>query len=285
MKDFLIKNSLVDCKVLHQHNSSYSSLKKKYNTSPSGICGYVACAVATYLNDMIPSTIMDINEFIDICINLNNDKVILSYVEEVMSFIQNNRINNITKNYEKYKPSTGWANNWLQGWVSNYEISDYMKSLKKSNIYFYRFNQIRDIKTIQSDADRGDPIGFFELDRLKEEYDMNLYEKNKDFNFIQSPDGSLLSLNEWIVIHNNNSKPKPKIFIIDCVGHYTAGANITIKVNNEFQNKLILFDSLWSQDDFLILELEDQFSIENFFYKPRYESISKEIYNNVFTNI
>ena len=59
------------------------------------------------------------------------------------------RLNYILKKVEKNKPKNGWRNDWIKGWISNYEISDYMKNFKYPNLYFFRFNQIRDIKNIE----------------------------------------------------------------------------------------------------------------------------------------
>ena len=290
MKLFIESNNLIDCKVLHQHSILYNTLVKKYNTNSTSICGYVACAVATYLCEKIKNTkFTKIDEFIEICIKLNDPEEILPYVEKTMKFIQNFRNDVIGTKYESNKPKTGWYKGWVQGWVSNYEISEYMKLIKIPSLYFYRWNQIRDIENIKKDMNRGDPIGHFEFDRIKEEYDLNLYFQNPDFNFIESCNGSLLSIDEWKKTNKNDSESEsdsshtPKVFIVDCVGHFTACATIRIKENFKESKKLIMFNSLWDQSIFsLECDDEDQFCTENYFHGPRYLTISKSIYDLAF---
>jgi len=295
MKEFLEVNTLIDCKVPHQHSEVFKSLKEKYNTNSTGICGYVACAVARYLCDNIKSSYYDnIDDFINLCVKINDDIEILSYVEDAMKFIQTQRTEVIGKNYQNKMPENGWVNNWMQGWVSNYEISDYMNIIKHPNLFFFRWNQIRDIQNIEKDMKRGDPVGFFEFDRIKEEYALNLYESDPDFCFIESLGNSLLTLDKWKEtfrqeistsdIENGNKntiKITPKVFIVDCVGHYTAAITLTIKYRFKTLNKLIMFNSLWEENIFS-LECNDLFCIENYFHGPRYEAISKTIYDNVF---
>ncbi len=154
-----------------------------------------------------------------------------------MSKIQYNRM----KIMSLYKePEQGWNKEWITGWMSNYEISDWMKDEKNENIHFFRFNQICDIDNIIICKNNHDPIAYYEIDRMEEEF--NLYNGDPDFYFIESCYGLLEKIEDW----KKNFKQDTVFMITDVRGHFVVCLKTFIKYDYNVKNSVIMFNSLWN---------------------------------------
>ncbi|CAD8058399.1 unnamed protein product [Paramecium primaurelia] len=111
--------------VYDQFSETFNSLIKTYSTADH-ICAYTASANIRILQQY------GIQEGL---IKLKDMNFVKNFVEDMMKYVFQSRLS-----YAKQK----WNNNiqkikeYCRDWVANYELSDYMKTLKLENVYIFR---------------------------------------------------------------------------------------------------------------------------------------------------
>ncbi|CAD8165149.1 unnamed protein product [Paramecium octaurelia] len=142
--------------LYNQYSSEFEDLIEKFTTTQS-ICGFTSVANAIALKQIGPSI-----GYIQAIQHLKkNSQLRRKYVQDAMIFIQNSR--------RKYIQQSQWLSSnekegkkYLNDWVANFEISDYLREKKLENIFF-----IRNIAYDHPEA--MEKLQFEEKDRIVEE--------------------------------------------------------------------------------------------------------------------
>jgi len=210
-----------EVKVLDQFGPAYNKSISKYNT-PAAICGYVSVANAYYIAsqlDQLPyeCTVADVDNILK---DLNNAQLIVSNVEKVMQFIQDDRRDYIHKYQHEFK-SVEDEKKYMLDWVANYEIGDWLTTHFSKQVHFFRH--------LHKSVEPGTPVDHEEERRLPEEEPF-LPRKY----VLQSQDGSeksprsVMRIGEDFVQYHKGQQLNP-VFIVDVIGHFVVGKPLLLK--------------------------------------------------------
>jgi thioredoxin-related protein len=202
--------------IFDQWSSDCFELIKQYQT-PTAICGYLAISFAYLISEKPHTTVEEIEKLTLHIANSKNE--ILKKVEKVMKFIHNDR-SNYTQEFKKDFKSEKEIKNYMQDWVANYEISDFMRKNQNEEIFFLR--------NIERDLDS--QVKHEELKRISEEVPF----KDELFFIEECIGNQFKNPKEWKVPEGS------PIFIIDLGGHF----GVLLKYSKENEQGLVLINTM-----------------------------------------
>ena len=256
--------SIREIKILDQFGDDYKELKKEFRTAEWGICGYIVCAVAQLLSEHINKKILEKEEIDALLESLHDPATFLPYARQAMEFIQSRRITF----KETHQPvSSPWMADYEMNWVSNIEISDYIKELNNHNVHFIRFNQVWEREQMEGAMHAGDPLSLYELHRLDEELLVLKIPSDQEEYFIErSSPNMLLTTDEWR-LNAHLEGNEPFILIVDLRGHYAVFLNVIIGGDTI----LFLLNSQWTLCAGSTVH-------ENYIHKDKHKQFIRDIY-------
>jgi hypothetical protein len=203
--------------IYDQWSSDFFELIKQYQT-PSAICGYLAISLSYFISEHPHKTVKEIEK---LTLDISKSKEeILKRVEKVMKFIHNDRSNYIKKFKQDFK-SQKEITTYMQDWVANYEISDFMKKNQNKEIFFIR-NIERDLNSIKHE----------EFKRVSEEENFR-----DELFFIEECVGNQFKKpKEWKVPEGS------PVFISDLGGHF----GVVLRYETEKEEGLVLINTMKS---------------------------------------
>jgi hypothetical protein len=128
-----------EVKTIDQFGPTYKASIASFQT-PHSICGYISLAVAQIVAEKLPQYHVTKREVEHVLEILNNANVMIPAVEKIMDFIQTDRQKYIAE-YSHEFTNESEKNRYMEDWVANYEISDWLKRGKcndKLIIHFFR---------------------------------------------------------------------------------------------------------------------------------------------------
>jgi hypothetical protein len=204
------KGEIWEMRIVDQWQDALHPMIEKYKL-PSALCGVMTTSIAPTLASF-ESEVMSSGEVFDMVMKLRNLESFQSALENAGEYYHQDRVEYL-KRYASEFETEDEKNHYLNDWIANYEISDFMRlKMKDPKVHFIRRIEKGTVK-------------HEELRRVAEEKPFREYEFFVEL-FVTEEEKSpeelqrrLVTASEWRElrrsgVHNGNT------FIFDTLGHF-----------------------------------------------------------------
>jgi len=240
-----VQGTIIQINTINQFHGAFGDSIREFQAA-SSICGYMVMAHALLISRHMPATGLANNDDVEalVCV-LKNMEVVLPEVRKAMEFVQNSRASYIMNHAAEFS-SDRQKKSYMQNWVANYEISDFLRhchetegeSAVAEHIHFLRFNQWPEygaasheekLRLEEEEARFGGSPGEKGSTTYREEDSVFIFEKF-------APERLLLSAQEYAVRcreQSSSDQHSTKAFILDLNGHFAVAVRCNLSLGDE----------------------------------------------------
>ena len=230
-----------ELKIVDQLSPAFLDSIKEYRTAKM-ICGYLSCCVAELVSSHFSSVRMQAKEIERMVKMLSHPAAVLEPVREMMAWLLETRQKYVLHHKSSFPVeflNSGTVHDeerYLRDWVANYEVSNWLRKNKNTNIHFVRRIE-RDVGEVYHE----------EKSRLSEEEPFSHLNMFFDVT-IETGETLHLSPSQWLERFGGCLEAHPPVFIADVGGHFVVLKPVILVGEGGSESPLILLLNTYNPD-------------------------------------
>ena len=230
-----------ELKIVDQLSPAFSDSIKEYRTAKM-ICGYLSCCVAELVGSHFSSLRMETKDVEKMAKILSHPAGVLEDVRGMMAWLLDTRQKYVLHHKSSFPVeliNSGTVKDeerYLQDWVANYEISDWLRKNRNASIHFVR----------RIERDLGEVL-HEEKSRLSEEEPFSHLNMFYD---VTTETGETLHLSpsQWLERFGGSLETHPPVFIADVGGHFVVLKPVILVGKGGSESPLIILLNTYKPD-------------------------------------